>query len=141
MTDGFQPIVSPQVLEADVDRLNAFMGSDRPLASVDEALLLLCTLRSVVAHSGVTNFPSAPDDCVCGRGPAMGFQNQGESLRFVIAATERALRERTATTGPCESCGEVTELTELPTGPDWADPTRLCTTCANTDPANPGGTP
>lgn len=78
---------------ADVDplgleKLRALMAGG-PLATPDQAHFILCTLRSIVAHSGATDFPASPDDCICGRGPFQGdaWRNAGQSLRFIVAAT------------------------------------------------------
>lgn len=95
---AYRPIVAPQVNDRDVAALNAFMGGGE-LRSAEEAVRLLCTLRSVVAHSGATDFPSACSDCFCvtNRMDPEYWRNTGDEVRFIIAATERALRKAAMT--------------------------------------------
>ena len=102
----FCPIDAPEVNKADVGALNAFMGGG-DLRSPEHAIRLLCTLRSIVAHSGATDFPSACSDCFC-NGTVLdacteynhmdpeywrNWRNTGDEVRFIIAATAAALRK------------------------------------------------
>ena len=91
---SYRPIASEAVRASDVANLNAFMAGGE-LRSPEEAMRLLCTLRSIVAYSGATEFPGTCSDCFCGDG-RMGteyWRNSGDELRFIIAATEKALRK------------------------------------------------
>lgn len=66
-----------------------FAHSRHPIVDPAEAVRALCVLQHVVSHNSVTSFPSVPADCICKDKP--DFQNAGESVRFIIAATVTAL--------------------------------------------------
>lgn len=72
--------------------LDEFLASTRPVESPAEARELLCVLQSIVSQSGRTRFPGVPTDCFC-KGNE-GFQNAGDSIRFIAKATLAALGER-----------------------------------------------
>lgn len=78
------------VNDKDVDRLERFLEGG-PLAGPNDALNVLCTLRAIVVHSGATDWPSVPDDCICGRIKIQNWQSDGQGIRYIITATLAAL--------------------------------------------------
>ena len=93
----YRPLASPDVDDGDVRMLNEFMAG-KDLTTPDEAIRLLCILRTIVARTDASSFPNTPCDCFCEKGRAArdrgwGWQDSGDELRFIIAATEKALRK------------------------------------------------
>lgn len=75
---------------ADVDRLERFLAGG-PLADPSDAIGVLCTLRSIVVHSGATDWPGVADDCICDRIKIQNWRSDGQGIRFIITATLSAL--------------------------------------------------
>ena len=92
--------------DVDTTKLEAFLASDEPIEHWKDAIELLCILKAVVCHSGVTDFPSSSSDCFCPdrmaqkeRDYGVGWEkdywrNSGDEIRFIITATKVALDAR-----------------------------------------------
>jgi hypothetical protein len=87
---------APGLNSPDLATLAQFVEGDDRVSSPHHAVELLCILKTLVANSGVTHFPSAPADCFCGavdKTEPGSFLNDGDELRFIIRATAHALVE------------------------------------------------
>lgn len=114
----------PDLSEADIDWLNRFADGEA-IGTSDQAVQLLCILQAVVSWSGVTSFPTVAADCVCGQGPFQGnaWRNGGDSFRFIVKATARALSETAVAEGwwhPNVKSGQVHDHPENP-GRGWSE--------------------
>lgn len=90
----YRPLESPDVADDDLRMLNEFMAG-KAVTTPDEAIQLLCILRTIVARTDASTWPETPCDCFCRKGRIREeyWQDSGDELRFIIAATEKALRK------------------------------------------------
>lgn len=70
-----------------------WLESDERITTKAQGQRLLCILQAIVSRNGVTRFPDVPADCLCTVGAFPGFENAGESVRFIINATLKAIAD------------------------------------------------
>ena len=75
-----------------------------------------CILRSVVANSGVINFPAQPCDCFCEVDPQESdWHDRGDAFRFIAEAVRTALQgPASRRCHPTEARGKVLVMGVMP---------------------------
>ena len=83
-----------ELRDSDAGALQAAMVSTWRPENPQDLIDMLCILKSVIARSGVTGFPSHEADCFCRYRGRAGeyYQDSGDIFRFIAEAVRTALQ-------------------------------------------------